>query len=107
MYEYCEHHAIPHERCGKLIVALRTDELRRLDELEARAAPIRCLVCGALVLMRSLRSSPMALGCKRFTHLTPGWSTMAQCQRFLHPNWSGSVRTSGSARRSWRSAATV
>ena len=36
MYEYCEHHAIPHERCGKLIVALRTDELRRLDELEAR-----------------------------------------------------------------------
>lgn len=36
MYEYCEHHAIPHERCGKLIVALRTDEVRRLDELEAR-----------------------------------------------------------------------
>ena len=36
MYEYCEHNAIPHERCGKLIVALSTDELPRLDELEAR-----------------------------------------------------------------------
>jgi L-2-hydroxyglutarate oxidase LhgO len=36
MYEYCEHHAIPHERCGKLIVALDADELPRLDDLEAR-----------------------------------------------------------------------
>lgn len=36
MYEYCEHHAIPHERCGKLIVAVSPDEITRLDELEAR-----------------------------------------------------------------------
>lgn len=36
MYEYCERNAIPHERCGKLIVALSTDELPRLDELQAR-----------------------------------------------------------------------
>lgn len=36
MYEYCEHHAIPHERCGKLIVAVSSDEIPRLDELEAR-----------------------------------------------------------------------
>ena len=36
MYEYCEHNAIPFERCGKLIVALSADELSRLDELEAR-----------------------------------------------------------------------
>src|SRR5215471_4466129 len=36
MYEYCDQHAIPVQRCGKLIVALRDDELPRLDELEAR-----------------------------------------------------------------------
>ena len=36
MYEYCEQHGIPHERCGKLIVAVSTDELPRLDDLEAR-----------------------------------------------------------------------
>lgn len=36
MYEYCEHHAIRHERCGKLIVAVSSDELSRLDDLEAR-----------------------------------------------------------------------
>ena len=36
MYEYCEQHAIAHERCGKLIVALDQDEIARLDELEAR-----------------------------------------------------------------------
>ena len=36
MYEYCEQHNIPHERCGKLIVAIDDSELPRLDELEAR-----------------------------------------------------------------------
>ncbi len=36
MYEYCEQHRIPHERCGKLIVAVSADELPRLDDLEAR-----------------------------------------------------------------------
>jgi L-2-hydroxyglutarate oxidase LhgO len=36
MYEYAEEHDIPHERCGKLIVAVREDELNRLDELERR-----------------------------------------------------------------------
>ena len=36
MYEYCAANAIPYERCGKLIVALRDDELPRLAELEAR-----------------------------------------------------------------------
>lgn len=36
MYEYCEQQGIRHERCGKLIVAVRPDELGRLDVLEAR-----------------------------------------------------------------------
>lgn len=36
MYEYCEHHDIAHQRCGKLIVAVAPDELSRLDDLEAR-----------------------------------------------------------------------
>jgi (S)-2-hydroxyglutarate dehydrogenase len=36
MYEFCDQHAIPYQRCGKLIVAARHDELPRLAELEAR-----------------------------------------------------------------------
>ncbi len=36
MYAYCEQNAIPVERCGKLIVAVRDDELPRLADLEAR-----------------------------------------------------------------------
>jgi len=37
MYEYCDEHGIPYERCGKLVVAIDDAELPRLDELEARA----------------------------------------------------------------------
>ncbi|MGI8947897.1 MAG: L-2-hydroxyglutarate oxidase [Ornithinimicrobium sp.] len=36
MYDYCDEHGIPHERCGKLIVARHEGELGRLDELERR-----------------------------------------------------------------------
>lgn len=36
MYEYCDEKAISYQRCGKLIVALDTEELSRLDDLEAR-----------------------------------------------------------------------
>jgi (S)-2-hydroxyglutarate dehydrogenase len=36
MYEYAQENRIPHERCGKLIVALREEELPRLDQLERR-----------------------------------------------------------------------
>lgn len=36
MYEFCDEHAIPVERCGKLIVALTDPELAGLDELERR-----------------------------------------------------------------------
>jgi (S)-2-hydroxyglutarate dehydrogenase len=37
MYEFCEQHAIPFERCGKLIVAVTGGELPRLADLETRA----------------------------------------------------------------------
>lgn len=36
LYRYCEEREIPHERCGKLILATSTTELARLDELERR-----------------------------------------------------------------------
>jgi L-2-hydroxyglutarate oxidase LhgO len=36
MYEYCQEHEVRHERCGKLIVAVRPDELPRLRALEER-----------------------------------------------------------------------
>ena len=36
MYDYCDEHAIPYERCGKLIVGVDPGEMPRLDDLEAR-----------------------------------------------------------------------
>lgn len=36
MYEFCEQEGIPHRRCGKLVVAVREDELPRLATLEER-----------------------------------------------------------------------
>jgi (S)-2-hydroxyglutarate dehydrogenase len=36
LYAYCEEREIPHERCGKVIVALDPSELPALDELERR-----------------------------------------------------------------------
>jgi (S)-2-hydroxyglutarate dehydrogenase len=36
LYEYCDEHGVPAERCGKVIVALSSDELPGLDELERR-----------------------------------------------------------------------
>jgi (S)-2-hydroxyglutarate dehydrogenase len=36
MYRFCAEHLIPHERCGKLVVATSPEELPALDELERR-----------------------------------------------------------------------
>jgi L-2-hydroxyglutarate oxidase len=36
LYRFCAEHGIPHERCGKLVVATEPDEIPRLDELERR-----------------------------------------------------------------------
>lgn len=36
LYRFCEEEGIAHERCGKLVVATREEELPRLDELERR-----------------------------------------------------------------------
>ena len=36
LYRFCERHEIPHQRCGKLVVATRRGELPALDELERR-----------------------------------------------------------------------
>lgn len=36
MYRFCEEHGIAHERCGKVVVATRGDQLPALDELERR-----------------------------------------------------------------------
>jgi L-2-hydroxyglutarate oxidase len=36
MYRFCAEHGIPHERCGKVVVAAHERELPALDELERR-----------------------------------------------------------------------
>jgi (S)-2-hydroxyglutarate dehydrogenase len=36
MVEFCSRHGIPHEVCGKLIVATNAEEAARLDDLQAR-----------------------------------------------------------------------
>ncbi len=36
MYAFCQQHDIPHERCGKLVVATSDAELPSLDEIERR-----------------------------------------------------------------------
>jgi (S)-2-hydroxyglutarate dehydrogenase len=36
LYRFCEEHAVPHERCGKIVVAVEPSELAALDELERR-----------------------------------------------------------------------
>jgi L-2-hydroxyglutarate oxidase len=36
MYRFCEEHRIPHERCGKVVVATDAAQLPALDELERR-----------------------------------------------------------------------
>src|SRR3954452_645632 len=36
LYDFCDEHGVPYERCGKVIVALDRSELGRLDDLEAR-----------------------------------------------------------------------
>ena len=36
LYRFCAEHEIPHERCGKMVVAVEPSELPALDELECR-----------------------------------------------------------------------
>ena len=36
MVEFCEEHSIPHEICGKLVVATSAEELKRLSDLHER-----------------------------------------------------------------------
>ena len=38
MYRFCEENGVPHERCGKVVVATDASELPALDELERRGA---------------------------------------------------------------------
>ena len=72
MYEYCEQHGVPHERCGKLIVAVSADELSRLDGLEARGTANAVPGLRRIGPGRSPTSSPMLLACRRFTRPNTG-----------------------------------
>ncbi|MBT8241228.1 MAG: L-2-hydroxyglutarate oxidase [Acidimicrobiia bacterium] len=52
MVEFCEQHGIPHDVCGKVIVAINDIDLPRLDALEERAqangVPARRITAGEL-----------------------------------------------------------
>src|SRR4026208_2571708 len=36
MYRFCAEHSIPHDRCGKIVVATQESEFPRLEELQRR-----------------------------------------------------------------------
>jgi len=38
LYEFCERHGVPHQRCGKLIVAAKDEDVPALEGLQARGA---------------------------------------------------------------------
>ena len=43
LYKYCEEHNVPHERCGKIIVAVEESELPRLRDLYERGTKV-CII---------------------------------------------------------------
>lgn len=54
LFRFCEEEGIAHERCGKLVVATRAEELPRLDELERRGR------ANGLAGLRRLRADEIA-----------------------------------------------
>lgn len=36
LYDFCQKHDIPHDRCGKIVVAVTADEVPKMDNLEER-----------------------------------------------------------------------
>ena len=54
LYRFCERHEIPHQRCGKLVVATREHELPALAELERRGR------ANGLVGLRRLAAKELA-----------------------------------------------
>jgi L-2-hydroxyglutarate oxidase len=54
LYRFCAEHGVPHERCGKVIVATRPEELPRLEELERRGR------ANGLTGLRRLRPGELA-----------------------------------------------
>jgi (S)-2-hydroxyglutarate dehydrogenase len=54
MYDFCDQHGVPYEKCGKLIIARDESELPALDELERRG------VANGVPGLRRLSSSEIA-----------------------------------------------
>jgi L-2-hydroxyglutarate oxidase len=54
LYRFCAEHGVPHERCGKVIVATHPAELPRLEELERRGS------ANGLAGLRRLRPEEIA-----------------------------------------------
>ena len=95
LYEFCEQHGVPFERCGKVIVALDEAELPGLDELERRG-----IANGVPGLRRvdgdELREiEPHAPAWRRCTPRPPGSST----SRRSRGRWPRSCATRASSSR--------
>ena len=91
MYRLCEEHGVPHERCGKVVVATREAELPALDELERRGR------ANGLDGMRRLRAraDPRARAARRRDRRAP---RPADRHRRL-PSRHGGARRPGARRR--------
>jgi L-2-hydroxyglutarate oxidase len=63
MYQFCETHNLPHERCGKVIVALNENELPALDRIFERGKA-NGVDCQMVTRERLLELEPYASGVK-------------------------------------------
>ena len=78
MYEYCDEHGVPYERCGKLIVARDASEVPALDELERRGRDQRrARACARLDGDGDRRGrAPLRAAWRRCTRPTPAsWTS--------------------------------
>jgi len=48
MVQFCREHGVPHQICGKVIVATSEDEVPRLEELRRRGEPTELPACRRL-----------------------------------------------------------
>lgn len=100
MVDFCREHAIPHEICGKVIVAINAEELPRLEELRRRAEANGLLGVREIGAEELREIEPHATGLKALFVPSTGITNFAQvAQKYaeLIANNGGTVLTGARA----------